>query len=170
MRIETERLILRPFTPDDAAFVVVLLNEPSFIANIGDRGVRTVEDAVAYLAGGPIASYEANGHGLLLMELRDTGEPIGMCGLLRRAQFADVDVGYSILPAYWRRGYAAEAVAATLRHGREVLGIGRIIALVSPHNTPSASLLEKLGFTFVETVDLLPAGIPVRVYEQLAAP
>lgn len=144
--LETSRLVLRHFTADDASFVLRLLNEPSFIENIGDRGVRTVEDAVAYLNGGPIASYARNGHGLNAVVLRDTGEPIGMCGLLRREQFADADVGYSFLPEFWRRGYAAEAVAAVVEHGRRTLGLPTIIAIVSPHNTASSALLEKLGF------------------------
>ena len=164
--IETERLLLRHFEPADAPFVVRLLNEPSFIENIGDRGVRTVEDARAYLAAGPLASYAANGHGLYLVALRETGEPAGMCGLLRRAQFDEVDVGYAFLPEFWRRGFAAESVAAVLKHGRRALGFGRILALVSPRNTTSARLLEKLGFALRETVELHAGGGEVRVYAQ----
>jgi RimJ/RimL family protein N-acetyltransferase len=162
--LETERLVLRHFTTDDAAFVLRLLNEPSFIENIGDRGVRTPEDATAYLTGGPIASYARHGHGLNVVMLRETGEPIGMCGLLRREQFADADVGYSFLPQFWRRGFAAEAVAAVVEHGRRTLGMRTIIALVSPHNTASSALLEKLGFRYEERVHLLPGGSEVMVY------
>lgn len=162
--LETERLVLRHFTAEDAAFVLRLLNEPSFIENIGDRGVRTMEDAAAYLAGGPIASYARHGHGLNAVVLRETGEPIGMCGLLRREQFAHADVGYSFLPEFWRRGFAAESVAAVVEHGRRTLGLRSIIALVSPHNTASSALLEKLGFRYEERVNLLPSGSEVMVY------
>jgi RimJ/RimL family protein N-acetyltransferase len=162
--VETPRLVVREFTPGDAEFILRLLNEPSFVANIGDRGVRTVEDAVAYLTGGPIKSYETNGHGLSLVALKETGEPMGMCGLIRREQFADVDVGYAFVPEFWRQGFAAESVLAVMQHGRRTLGVGRIIALVSPHNTASARLLEKLGFTLDEPVALQPSGTEVLVY------
>ena len=166
--LETERLVLRHFTADDAAFVLRLLNEPSFIANIGDRGVRTMEDAAAYLEAGPIASYARHGHGLNVVELRETGERIGMCGLLRREQFADADVGYSFLPEFWRRGFASESVAAVVEHARGTLGLRTIIALVSPHNTASAGLLEKLGFEYAERVNLLPGDKEVMVYRSAA--
>jgi RimJ/RimL family protein N-acetyltransferase len=162
--IETERLLIREFTPDDAAFVLRLLNEPSFIENIGDRGVRTEEEAVAYLASGPIASYAAHGHGLCRVELRETGEPIGMCGLLRREQFDDPDVGYSFLPEFWGRGFALESVAAMIEDARRRLGLTRIIAIVAPHNTASSRLLEKLGFTFERTTEFQPDGSEIQVY------
>jgi RimJ/RimL family protein N-acetyltransferase/uncharacterized protein YndB with AHSA1/START domain len=166
--IETDRLLLRYFEAGDAGVVLRILNEPSFIENVGDKGVRTTEDAAAYLASGPIASYEAHGYGLYLVVLKNTNEPIGMCGLLNRPQFADVDVGYSFLPEFWRRGFAAESVSAVIEHARRALGIGRIIALVAPHNVSSARLLEKLGFTFRERALLQPAGSEVLVYASAA--
>ena len=162
--VETERLQIRAFTPDDAGFMLRLLNEPSFIENIGDRGVRTEEEATAYLASGPIASYAAHGHGLCRVELRDTGQPIGMCGLLRREQFAGPDVGYAFLPEFWGRGFALEAVAAMIEDGRRSLGLTRIIAIVAPHNTASSRLLEKLGFKFEQTTQFQPDGSEIQVY------
>lgn len=147
--IETDRLRLRRFTPDDAAFALRLLNEPSFIQNIGDRGVRTLEQAVRYLEDGPLASYAKSGHGLELVLLRESGQPMGMCGLLKRDGFADRDVGYAFLPEFWSRGYAREAVAATLGAARETLQLDAVAAYVSPGNAPSIRLLEKFGF--VET-------------------
>ncbi len=144
--METERLLLRRFTLDDAAFVLRLLNEPSFIQNIGDRGVRNLEQAVSYLTDGPMASYARHGHGLELVALKESLRPIGMCGLLKRDAFPDVDVGYAFLPEFWSQGYAAEAVAATLLHGKQALGLARVLAFVSPGNAPSIRLLEKFGF------------------------
>ncbi|HEX8361489.1 MAG TPA: GNAT family N-acetyltransferase [Longimicrobium sp.] len=162
--VQTERLLIRGFTPNDAGFMLRLLNEPSFIENIGDRGVRTEEEAAAYLASGPIASYATYGHGLCRVELRETGEPIGMCGLLRREQFDDPDVGYAFLPEFWGRGFALESVAAMVEDGRRRLRLTRIIAIVAPHNTASSRLLEKLGFTFEETTQFQPDGSEVQVY------
>src|SRR4051812_23982397 len=107
--LETERLFIRHLTQDDAAFILELLNEPAFIRNIADRGVRTIEDAQAYIQDGPIASYAKNGFGLFGVELKATGVPIGMCGLIRRDVLPDVDIGYALLERYWNKGYAHEA-------------------------------------------------------------
>ena len=90
--LDTERLSLRRLGAADAEFIVELLNQPSFIANIGDRGVRTADDARRYIEDGPVASYERFGFGLFLVELKSTGEPIGICGLLKRDTLDDVDV------------------------------------------------------------------------------
>lgn len=166
--IETERLKLRQFVLEDAEIIVRILNEPSFIENVGDKGVRTIEDAVAYLENGPFASYAANGFGAYLVQLKESGEPIGMCGLLKREQFDDPDVGYTFFPEFWRQGFAAEAVSAVLEDSRRTLGIDRIIAIVSPHNAPSSRLLEKLGFSFKEITNFQPSGDEVLLYESRA--
>jgi len=163
--VETERLVLRRFTPDDAEFILRLLNEPSFIANIADRGVRTVEQAAAYLADAPIRMYAEHGHGLYLVALKEDGmRPIGMCGLLRRDQFPDVDLGYAFLPEFWSRGYAGEAARAMLEHAKRDLGLDRLIALVAPHNAGSIRLLEKLGFEFSHNVRMKPDAPETAIY------
>jgi len=131
---ETDRLVLRRFTPEDAGFVLRLLNEPSFIQNIGDKGVRTLEQAARYLADGPIQSYARNGHGLNLVSLKDSLQPIGMCGLLKRDGLLDVDLGYAFLPEFCSRGYAYEAAAGILRSRKELPRLKRIVAFVSPGN------------------------------------
>ncbi|MDB4950291.1 MAG: ribosomal-protein-alanine acetyltransferase [Gemmatimonadetes bacterium] len=165
--LETERLALRRFTPDDAEFVLRLLNEPSFIENIGDKGVRTVEQAAGYLTDGPIHSYDRHGHGLYLVEQTATGQPIGMCGLIKREQLADVDLGYAYVPEAWSRGYAFEAAAAVLRYGRDELGFTKTLAIVSPGNAGSIRLLEKLGFSFVELMQVAPGGEDTALYERV---
>src|SRR5205809_1402527 len=105
MILETDRLQLRLLSVDDAEFILRLLNEPSFIQNIGDRGVRTLDDARAYITNGPIASYEKHGFGLLLVQLKTTGTPIGICGLLKRDALPEPDIGYALLPEFWSNGY-----------------------------------------------------------------
>ncbi|HEY0155531.1 MAG TPA: GNAT family N-acetyltransferase [Longimicrobium sp.] len=161
---ETARLSVRHFTADDAPFIVRLLNDPSFIANIGDRGVRTVEDAADYLERGPIASYAAHGHGLYLVALKESGGPVGMCGLLRREQFDDADIGYAFLPEFRGRGYALESAAAVLDYGRRTLGLTRVLAIVSPGNTDSVKVLRKLGFEYDRTIPFGVDGADVEVY------
>jgi len=163
--IQTERLILRRFTPEDAAFIVRLLNEPSFVHNIGDRGVRTLEDAAKYLRDGPIASYARHGYGLWLAALKDTREPIGMCGLLKRDHLPDPDIGYALLPEFCSRGYASEAAAAVLEVGWRELGMTRILAVVTPANAASIRLLEKLGFALAGTAPAQPGGAELALYE-----
>jgi RimJ/RimL family protein N-acetyltransferase len=143
---ETERLTLREFEPSDADFILRLLNEPTFIENIVDRGVRTREQAEAYLQGGPMASYRTHGHGLWCVVLKESGAPIGMCGLIKRDSFADVDLGYAFLPEHTGRGYATEAGAAALAFGRDTLRLPRVIAITKPGNARSAAVLTRLGF------------------------
>jgi ribosomal-protein-alanine N-acetyltransferase len=163
--VETDRLTLRHFTPDDAEFILRLLNEPSFHENIGDRGVRTLEQAVGYLADGPIKSYEQHGHGLYLVVLKETGQPIGMCGLIKRETLDHPDVGYAFLPEFWSRGFAYESASAVLDFGRRELAMETILAIVSPANAASIGVLRKLGFAYLHTVQMKPDGLETAVYE-----
>jgi RimJ/RimL family protein N-acetyltransferase len=162
--LETERLRLRELTAEDAPFILELLNDPDFIRYIADRGVRTEAQAREYIAKGPAASYAANGFGLLLVQLKHEGTPIGVCGLIRREGLEDVDVGFAFLPAYRVKGYAHEAARAVLAHGREALGLGRIVAIVSPDNERSIRLLEKLGMRFEQMVTLPGDDEEIRLY------
>lgn len=141
-----------------------LLNEPSFIENIGDRGVRTLDDAVAYLRNGPLASYARHGHGLWLVTRREDGAPIGICGLLKRDALDDVDLGYALKPAYWGRGYALEAARAAMEWGRGTLGLSRIVAIVQPANAPSIAVLEKLGLRFETMVQLAADDVELKLF------
>ena len=160
----TARLSLRRLDFDDAPFLVGLLNQPSFLANIGDRGVRNVEDAHRYLREGPLAMYEKFGFGLWHVSQRSDGAAIGMCGLLRRDILPDVDVGYALLPQFWGQGYAFEAADATLRHAADKFGLTRVIAVVSEGNSGSIRVLEKLGMSFERMVSMRPNEPDVRLY------
>ncbi|MCA1578420.1 MAG: GNAT family N-acetyltransferase [Acidobacteria bacterium] len=146
--LETERLILRELTFDDAPFILTLLNDPSFLRYINDKNVRNVEDARQYMLNGPMASYAQNGFGLYLVALKDTAVPIGLCGLLKREELPDPDLGFAFLPDYWGKGFALEAARAVMNDARERLGQNRVLAIVMPDNDASIRLLEKLGMTF----------------------
>ena len=162
--VETDRLVLRRLTAADAPFLVRLLNDPAFLRYIGDRGVRTVADAEAYVRDGPVRSYADHGFGLYLVELKGGRVPVGLCGLLKREGLDDVDVGYALLPEYGARGYAVEAARATLDYARDVLGLGRVVALVTPGNTASTRLLAKLGMAFERTLRLPGSDEDVELY------
>lgn len=162
--LDTARLVLRRLDFDDAPFLVSLLNQPSFIANIGDRGVRNVEDAHRYLREGPHAMYERHGFGLWHVARKSDGATIGMCGLLKRDILPDVDLGYAYLPEFWGQGYAVEAAAATLRHGARKFGLTRIIGVVSQGNSASIRVLEKIGMRFERLYAMHPGEADVRLY------
>jgi RimJ/RimL family protein N-acetyltransferase len=144
--IETPRLRLREFGIDDAAFIVELLNDPLWRRFIGDRNVRTREEAARYLENGPMRAYAERGFGLWLVESRPDAVSIGMCGLVKRDELPDVDLGFAFLEAHRGQGHALEAAGATLRHAHDALGFARIAAITHPANRRSARLLEKLGF------------------------
>jgi len=162
--IETERLALREITTADAEFLLQLLNEPSFIANIGDRNVRTIAEAEAYALNGPIASYQQHGFGLYLVVLKETGEPLGICGLVKRETLPDADIGYAFLPAFWKKGYALEATAATKEYAFTQLGQRRLLAIVNPENESSIKLLKKLGLGFTRMVRMAEDAPEICLY------
>jgi len=151
--LQTERLIIRRLTDEDAPFILTLLNEPSFLQYIGDKKVRNLDDARQYIRTGPAASYERHGFGLCLVQLKDSLTPIGMCGLLKRDELPDPDVGFAFIPDFWNKGFAFEAASAVLRDGRERLRLTRILAIVNPDNDASIKLLQKLGLKFERLKD-----------------
>jgi RimJ/RimL family protein N-acetyltransferase len=152
--LETERLNLRRFSVDsDAPFALTLLNEPSFLQYIGDKKVRNLDDARQYLLNGPIASYEKNGFGLYAVELKESQTSIGMCGLIKREELPEPDIGFAFLPEFWKKGYAFEAAAAVMKDARETLNLDRILAIVNPDNYASMKLLERLGLRFERMLD-----------------
>jgi RimJ/RimL family protein N-acetyltransferase len=161
---QTQRLRLRHFVTHDAAFIVELLNDPGWIRYIGNRNVRTLEDAQRYLAKGPIDMYARLGFGLYLVELVDTAVPVGMCGLIKRPTLDDVDIGFAFLPQFAGHGYAFEAATAVLAQAR-TLGLERIVAILTRDNERSRRLLDRLGFRYErpfesggETLELFAVG------------
>jgi len=164
MILETQRLILCHLAAGDAEFVLELLNEPSFIRYIGDKGVRSLDDARRYIAEGPVKSYELNGFGLNLVRLKASSTPIGICGVLKRDTLPDPDIGFAFLPAYWNQGYAFESAAAVMTHARETLGLSRILAITSPDNQASAKLLGRIGLRFDRLIQLAADADEVKLF------
>lgn len=152
--LSTPRLLLRQLGQDDAAFMLELLNEEPFLLNIGDRGVRNLEDSAAYILNGPVASYQKFGFGLYAVDLRESGTVAGICGLLKRESLDDVDLGFAFLQRFWGQGYARESAQAMMHHARNTLGLQRIVAITAPHNRDSIKLLEKIGFRFEKIIHM----------------
>jgi [ribosomal protein S5]-alanine N-acetyltransferase len=147
--LETERLILREFNLEDAAFILELLNTPTWLKFIGDRKVHSIDDAKNYLLNGSMKSYTENGFGFYAVvektETSDrTNQTIGMCGLIKRDTLPDIDIGFAFLPNLISKGFGYEIASATLDYALNILKINRIIAIVNPENKKSIGLIKKI--------------------------
>ena len=162
--LHTERLTIRPFTEDDAGFILELVNDADWLRFIGDKNVRTLDDARRYLREGPIAMVAQHGHGLACVERRSDGSAIGMCGLIRRDTLDDVDLGFAFLPAARGQGCAREAAAAVLAFGFEVLGLQRIVAITDLDNQASSHVLEAAGLSFERVLAAEGGKKPLRLF------
>ncbi|HEX9960029.1 MAG TPA: GNAT family N-acetyltransferase [Pyrinomonadaceae bacterium] len=145
---------MRHVTETDAEFIFELVNEPGWIQNIGDRGVRTIDDARQFIADRLAASYDRFGFGLYLVELKESGASAGISGLVRRDSLADADIGFAFLERFQSKGYAFESAAAVLDYAQSTLGLKRILGIVSPHNRGSIKLLEKLNLRFERMIKM----------------
>jgi len=150
--LETERLALREFTTSDAEFIIQLLNSPGWLEFIGDRNVRSDEEAVNYLLNGPIKSYAENGFGLSMVETRGDKIPIGMCGIIKRGHMEHPDIGFAFLPGFTGKGFAYEIAKATMDYAKDVLNIPTVLAVTVPSNERSIKLLEKIGLTYKKSM------------------
>ena len=161
---ETSRLTLRHVGLDDAAFFLRLVNEPSWIANIGDRGVRSLADAERYIETRTLAMYRTLGFGMYVLAAKPQGQPIGVCGFFKRESLPDVDLGFALLPEFWGQGYALEAAAAVMQYGQQTLGFARVLGITNPDNHRSGRLLEKLGFRYERLVQMPPDNETLKLY------
>ncbi|MFC5474329.1 GNAT family N-acetyltransferase [Paraherbaspirillum soli] len=163
--LETDRLILRRLTCDDAEFYLELVNDPSWLRFIGDKGVKTLDAAREAILSGPVAMHERMGFSFYLTELKEGGVPIGICGLVKRDSLDDVDIGFAFLPRFWGKGYAYEAASAVMAYGRNTFGFDRIVAIASPDNHSSIKLIEKIGLKFEQMLPLFRSdGRPTSLF------
>jgi ribosomal-protein-alanine N-acetyltransferase len=161
--LRTERLQLRRFCFDDSEFIISLLNSEGWLKYIGDRNVKTKEQAENYLKNGPLKSYEQNGFGLSMVETRN-GKPIGMCGLIKRNYLEHPDIGFAFLPEFSSMGYGYEIASAVLVHARNELNLQTILAITVPNNVKSIGLLEKMGLRFVKSFRTEPGAEELILY------
>lgn len=163
--LETERTILREVrTERDAEFILELLNQPSFIKFIGDREVRTVEQARDYVESRFAESYKRFGFGMYAVEIKATNEAIGICGFVRRDSLPDADIGFAFLAAFEGKGFGFETADAMMRYGRDVLNFERVLAITSKGNAASVKLLEKLGFKFKRLIQMQPDAEELNLF------
>jgi RimJ/RimL family protein N-acetyltransferase len=152
--LETERLVLRPFTLGDAKFIIELVNTPGWLQFIGDRNIKTEDQARLYLRNGPMKSYDENGFGLALVELKADQTAIGMCGIIRRDTLENPDIGFAFLPSFEGMGMAFEIANATVEYAKNILKLPVVLAITMPENKRSIKLLEKIGFRYSRNIIL----------------
>jgi RimJ/RimL family protein N-acetyltransferase len=163
--LETDRLLLKEFEPVDAAFIVQLVNTEGWLKYIGDRNIKTIEKAEHYLVNGPIKSYRQNGYGLYKVEKKDTHQPIGMCGIIKREHLPCPDIGFAFLPEFCNQGFAFEIATATMDFAKEELSLPVIAAITVPQNERSVRLLKKLGLSFQEKIKMPGSQDEVDLYD-----
>lgn len=152
--LRTERLVMRRIGTDDAELMLAIWTDPAFVKHVGDRGIRTVEQAREAIREGAMRLFADHGYGPFSMNLKNDGSQIGICGLFKRDNLDAPDIGFAVLPAYCGSGYAGEAARAVVEHARDDLGIEVLTAIVSPENAPSVGLIEKLGLAFERMITM----------------
>lgn len=165
MLLETDRLVMRCITRDDAPFIYRLLKEPSWLEFIGDKNINNENDAKKYIEMEYISMYQKYGFGLFIVETKDTNNPIGICGLMKRENLDDADLGYALLPEFWGKGFAFEAVMSVLKSAKDTHKLSRILALSKSSNRPSINLLNKAGFVFDRDLKLLEDEEKLHIYK-----
>lgn len=165
--IHTQNLAIRCISEDDAEFILVLLNEPSFITNIGDKQVRTIKDALHYITTGPQQIYKDFGFALHIVCLKHSNIPIGMCGLLKRATLPEPDIGFAFLEQYSGKGYGYESAKAVLDYEVQDKQLKTVLAITAINNPGSRALLLKLGFVFDKQVQLEGMDKASNLYQLL---
>ncbi len=162
--LRTGRLTLRPFSVKDSRFILRLLNEPSFIRYIGDRGVRSLKDSQNYIEEKLLSSYNRCGFGLYRVELTKTSEPVGICGLVQRDYLPNADLGFAFLPEFCGKGYAFEAASASVQYAKADFALNRLLATTAQENKKSIQLLKKLGFEFDKMIRPPSEKKKIRLY------
>jgi RimJ/RimL family protein N-acetyltransferase len=162
--LNTERLLLREFTINDTKFIIELVNSLGWLEFIGDRNIKTEEQAKGYLENGPIKSYQENGFGLFLVETKSNKTPVGMCGIIKRGNLESPDIGFAFLPEFTGKGFAFEIANATMMFAKSILKLPVILAITVPKNIKSIKLLEKLGLKFSKTIKLRNDGEDVMLF------
>ncbi len=144
--------------------MLAVWNDPDFVKHVGDRGIRTLDEAREALEEGILSMYSELGYGPYCMTLRGSEQRIGVCGLFKRDNLDDPDIGFGLLPPHRRDGFAMEAAVAVLNEARDVLGFERVSAIVSPDNEASVRLIEKLGLAYAGPIRMPGDDEDVSLY------
>lgn len=164
-KLETDRLILKPVSLDDADFVLAVHNTPKFIQFIGDRNLRTLEDAENYIKNRFFPHYEKHGFGNCLIVEKSSGKKVGAVGVFVRDGLDVPDIGFSFLPEFEGKGYGFEASLKLMKTVFQDFGLNKISAITTNENIASQKLIEKLGLKFIKMTKLPDDEVELRYYE-----
>ncbi|TFH92626.1 GNAT family N-acetyltransferase [Vibrio ouci] len=164
-RLSSKRLTLRLVKQQDAEFILELYNSEDFLRFVGDKGIKTVDDAQLYIQNNILAMHEEYGVCLLLVERSGTKEKLGVCGLIKRPELTAYDIGYGFKPAAYGQGYGYEAGQAVLDYARHQPKITELVAITTSDNGASQALLTKLGFTYVKVQDAISDTVDLLLYQ-----
>ncbi|MBE3728128.1 GNAT family N-acetyltransferase [Vibrio parahaemolyticus] len=162
--LTTERLILRLVSVDDAPFILELYNHPDFYRFVGDKQMRTDYEAVRYIKENMLRMEEKKGVSLLVVEDKQTKQPLGICGLVKRDTMNTYDIGYGFLPSAYGQGFAIEAAKAVIEYAKQAMQLSQLVAITNNDNIRSISLLKKLGFEFERVEQQYDNGRTLELY------
>lgn len=146
LSLTSTRLYIRELRPDDAPFIVRLLNEPTFLANIGDKNVRSIPDAERYILEAGLNNYNSFGFGMFLIEEKESAQPVGIGGFLKRDFLPHPDIGFAFLPLFHGKGLGTEFAKSMINWAVQTLRVQKLSAFTAVSNTASIRVLEKNGF------------------------
>nr|WP_277601501.1 GNAT family N-acetyltransferase [Thalassotalea sp. G2M2-11] len=158
-------MYLRLLTHNDAQMILALLNEPAFLTNIGDKGVRNLSNAINYIDSGPLAMQSTLGYSLYCCVRKDNDQAIGLSGLIKRDGIMHPELGFAFLTQYCKQGFGYESSVAVLKHAHEQLGITHLQAICHPNNKASIGLLTKLGFSYQQNISLPTQQESVKLFD-----
>ncbi|MGR5134554.1 GNAT family N-acetyltransferase [Vibrio alfacsensis] len=162
--LTTERLTLRLVSVDDAPFILNLYNHPDFYRFVGDKQIRTLEEAQRYIELNMLRMQKLKGVSLLVVETKDDNQPIGICGLVKRDTLTAFDIGYGYLPTAYGKGYAIEAAKAVVKFAHDGMNIENLVAITNNDNIRSIRLLKKLGFQYQRVEQQYDNGRTLQLY------
>ncbi|KWU02599.1 MAG: GNAT family N-acetyltransferase [Vibrio toranzoniae] len=162
--VETERLRLRMITYQDAAFIQRLYSSEDFLRYIGDKEISDTEKAVEYIENNILKMHEERGVCLLMVEIKDSSTPIGICGLIKRDTLESHDIGYGLVPEFYGQGFAQEAAEAIIEQAKQNADIDHLVAITTSDNIRSIALLTKLGFVFERVEDVISESVNLNLY------
>lgn len=166
MKLITNRLEIRELTLEDADFIFELLNQISWKKYIGNKNIKTIDDAKQYILDNPLKMYQTHGFGLWCVTKIYSKQALGVAGIIKRDTLPMVDIGFAFLDRYSGHGYALEACKSIIDYAKSRFHYDHILAIVKPENKRSIGLLNKLDFHFKEQIHLNPADDAINLMEK----
>ncbi|CAV26369.1 GNAT family N-acetyltransferase [Vibrio atlanticus] len=162
--VETARLRLRMITPQDAAFIQRLYSSEDFLRYVGDKEITDAGKAVEYIENNILKMHQEKDVCLLVVEIKDSSTPIGVCGLIKRDTLESHDIGYGFVPEVYGQGFGLEAAQVIIEQAKHNADIDHLVAITTSDNIRSIALLTKLGFVFERVEEAINESVNLNLY------